>query len=38
MVATKAKASKKDVLREEIRKAGFNVIFQEDGNLICKKA
>jgi hypothetical protein len=29
---------KKDALKEEIQKAGFNVIFQEDGNFICKNA
>ncbi|WP_028552184.1 class I SAM-dependent methyltransferase [Paenibacillus sp. UNC451MF] len=28
---------KKEVLREELQTAGFNVIFQENGNFICKK-
>lgn len=27
----------KEALKEEICSAGFNVIFQEDGNFICKK-
>lgn len=28
---------KKEKLREELLYAGFNVLYQEDGNLICKK-
>ena len=28
---------KADALREELMKSGFIILFQEDGNLICKK-